>query len=946
MDLLPFIHVLSELDRVGIEYTHKGSDEVLTLCPFHSDKSPSCHVNIEKRAFKCHVAGCEKEGDFIKYLAGYLKQPASIIAIEIAKRYGIESGKIIGADVVERAHNGIWAAKTLLKELYERGITDAIIRKRRYGELEGRVSIPVKSEIGLYVNIRKYLPGAPGKQKMRNMKGCGKCRLYPIDQLAYDRILWCGGELKADVAAEQLNTHGIGAITATAGEGNFDLSLLTKFAGKDVYICLDIDKAGQVAAQLRAGQFYNVANAVYIVTLPLNTTKYPKGDINDFVYWEKGELLPLIENAVPWSPKSNALEDTEPEDLDLVAAINAKSTGRRIRVKAIVSSMDTAPYVVPSKVVAKCDKQTDFCAVCPVYAGGDVWDIQPESSAVLEMVQIGKNGLRDAVMSGIGIPRGCQKVTFDAVEHFNIEDVRISPQLEISNRSSDRALQPAMCIGKGLELNESYELVGRMWPHPKTQQSTLLISGYNATQDALGNYACDDLDDLEQFKPTEWTPDGVQAKLNDIYEDFEANVTRIWQRRDLHLLADLTYHSPLLLNFDGKKVKGWMETLFVGDTSQGKSEIVCGSSGPGGLMAHYGLGEKVEAKNATVAGLLGGLQQTGNRFWVSWGFLPMHDKRLIIIEELKGMNPETFAKLTDMRSSGIAQIPKIEKRQTHARTRLIVNSNSLSGMNASTYNFGVELIRELIPGLEDIRRFDAFYIVNRDDVSREIINKKASERATVPHVYNGPLCRKLVLWGWTRPAEKVIFDDKAIVHVLQASTALSEKFSDAIPIFDRGSGRYKLARLSAALACRTFSYGDRETIVVRDCHVEYIVNLLMRIYGSHTFGYEDYTRAMAITSELIDSDNIVKRIESLPFPADFVKQILHTNKMDLQDIQDWCGWDRMEATQLLSFFVRKHALRRDGRAYRKTPPFIKLLKDTLDGGKLTDRPDFIPESEY
>ena len=72
------------------------------------------------------------------------------------------------------------------------------------------------------------------------------------------------------------------------------------------------------------------------------------------------------------------------------------------------------------------------------------------------------------------------------------------------------------------------------------------------------------------------------------------------------------------------------------------------------LMDHYKLGARHECKNATSAGLLGGLQQLGSRWFVSWGIIPMHDKRLVVLEEIKGTPIEVLAKLTDMRSSGIA----------------------------------------------------------------------------------------------------------------------------------------------------------------------------------------------------------------------------------------------------------------------------------------------------
>jgi hypothetical protein len=62
--------------------------------------------------------------------------------------------------------------------------------------------------------------------------------------------------------------------------------------------------------------------------------------------------------------------------------------------------------------------------------------------------------------------------------------------------------------------------------------------------------------------------------------------------------------------------------------------------------------------------------------------------------------------------------------------------------------------------------------------------------------------------------------------------------------------------------------------------------------------------------------------------------------IELQDIQDWCAWDRQAAQGLLSVLVRKHALERKQRAYVKTSAFISFLKGLND---IPDRPDHIPE---
>lgn len=928
------INVLAELERAGIAYQFRNSDEVRVLCPFHEDTSPSCDINLEKNLFTCRASSCKQHGDFVALLARFLKTTRKVVLADLGTRYTLNNEATINPEVVEKYHAKIWDALPLLKELYKRGLTESDVRQYRLGEHRGRITIPVKNAAGLYVNIRSYLPGAPGAEKMKNLKGRGSVpRLYPIEQLAYQKILITGGEIKAIAGAAILNKHGIGCISATAGEGNWHQSLTNEFVGKQVWTGMDIDDAGIKAAEIVSRHLHRVTSGIYTVNFALDKDKHPKGDLNDFIA-EKGNLLDALLTAPQWQPKSHrVLEKEEPELTSLTKSAHADNTGKRVKLIATVTTLDTSPFVIPKDLIVQCSRDIKECSICPVFVNPEdhVYTIQDESVAILEMIDQRKMVQQQAIQDELEIPMTCRCCKFVPQTFYNVEDSRISPQLQITERSNEKALQPAVCIGDGLELNETYEFVGRMHPHPLTQQSTLMISYYKATQDALSTYKVQDFKKLKLFQPAEWTLESVQQKFDEIYEDFEANVTLVFERRPVHAFADLSYHSPLFIDFDGKQVKGWVETLIIGDSSQGKSETVIN------LQKHYALGEKIECKNATVAGLLGGLQQFGSRWFVTWGLFPTHDRRLVILEELKGAAVEVISKLTDMRSSGIAEIPKIEKRRTYARTRVIAISNPRSNLSISQYNFGIQAIQELIGSLEDVRRFDACLVVEKSEVDPKKVNMLQTNRPVCKHRFTSDLCRELILWAWT--TTKTYFEPDATAEILNQAIEFCDTYSETIPIVDRGSMRYKLARLSAAAAARTFSTEDGDTIIIRKCHVEFVASLLKKTYDSKAFGYRDYSEAQKLNSELVDPEIIAKHINDTPFPADVIKQLLYTDRIELQDIQDWCAWDRTTAQTLLSVLVRKHALIRERRHYRKTSPFITLLKEM----KPVNRPEFIKE---
>lgn len=933
------ISVLAELERYGIGYEFLNAEEVGVKCPFHEDSAPSCHVHVERGIFICRASQCQEHGDIVGLLARYAKSTRKVILEDLGKRYTLNNEPSVSVNVVEKYHKRIWNAGPLLKALYDRKISDKTIRQRRLGEWQGRITIPVKNDSELYVNIRSYLPGAPGNEKMKNLRGrAKKLRLYPLDQMKYNKIVVCGGEIKALAAAEVLNKHGFGCVCATAGEGNWQQYLNSEFHGKEVWVMMDIDEAGVAATELICRHLNRVTSACNVVKLPLDIDRFPKGDVNDYLAIS-GDLLEVIQSSPAWTSKANrVLDREEPEKATLTQASHADWAGKRIRVTATANAVSPSPYVIPKELTVQCTRDQNECGICSVYTEDEehVYQIHDESPVILEMVDRPRSAQQLSIQEEVGIPLSCRVCKFNVQTYYNVEDVRISPQLEITERNNEKCLQPAICIGEGLELNESYEFTGRMYPHPLTQQSTLMISKYKATQDALSSYKVqsDALEALEIFQPDEWTLESLECKLDDIYEDFEANVTNIFQRRKVHLFCDLAYHSPLFIHFDGKEIKGWVEILILGDSSQGKSETVIN------LQKFYGLGEKVECKNATVAGLLGGLQQFGSRWFVTWGLFPTHDRRLVILEELKGADTEVISKLTDMRSSGIAEIPKIEKRRTFARTRMIALSNPRSNRSIDQYNFGISAVLELIGSPEDVRRFDACLIVEKSEVDPAKVNALQVNRPQVEHVFKKQLCRDLVLWAWT--VKQTIFEPEAQALILQSAIDLSKMFTEQIPIVDRGSIRYKLARLSAALAIRTFSSTlSGDAAIIRRCHVEYIVKMLIEVYTTDAFGYNDFTDAQAMHNTLLDEDQIVKRINETPYPEDVRKQLLHTDRIELIDLQDWCAWDRQEAQMFLSLLVRKHALSRDKRCYRKTSPFITLLKN-MD---VVSRPDFI-EDEF
>jgi hypothetical protein len=937
------IQALAELERIGITFQPTSENEVRLKCPVHEDKSPSLSLNTETNLWICQASSCKAKGDIISLLSHFLKCSRNTIKDDLSTRYDLKQVKEIRPETIEKYHAEVFHAGPLLQALRDRGVTDEMLYYSRIGFWAGRITIPVRDLQSRVVNVRRYLPGAPGPEKFKNTPGYGKHQLYQIEDTQFPDIWLCGGELKALVAGFLLRPNNSGALAVSAGEGAWVSEWNQLFVGKRVYICMDADKAGVTASYKLAMRLYRTCE-VFIIRLPLDLEKHPKGDLNDYIATEKAtaqDLLRLQEEAEPFIPKEDAEIPDEAVEVHVSDALNQHNIGKRVRFSAVVAMKAQDPHLIPKEVSFTCSKNEKNCTSCPLYLIEGPDDdspakvtLSPVSQGLLSLIDTPASQQQNGIASALRVPK-CRSVEFFPLSYSSVRDVRLTPILSISEQSGSDVLLPGFCVDTEIELNSPNIFEAALWPHPKDQKATLLICKAEQTADSMVNYVPRDLEDLEVFQPKEWTKASLQDKLKNIYDDLVYNVTSIRQRQDMHLVIDLTFHSVLFFKFDGRIRNGWLNSLIVGDSSQGKTEA------SSLLKDHYGLGIRVECKNASLAGLVGGLQQIGTRWFVSWGIIPTQDRRLVILEEVKGAPIELLGKLTDMRSSGIAEIPKIEHRKASARTRLLFISNPRSTKRVTAYPFGVSAITELIGGLEDVRRFDIAYIVSADEVSAEEINRKNTLKEAVEHKFTSSLCRRLILWGWTLSPNQIEFSDEAVDEILRISNVACEKFTEAIPLIDRGTVRLKLARLSAALAVRTFSY-EKDKLRIRKCHVETVWELLDEVYSKPLFGYLDYSQAQKRSSVMGDRSKIVNFIKDLRYPSGFAENLMLQDEVVMQDIMDWEAVEKDQAHTILSFLVRNRALHRKRNSYQKTAPFIQLLKELE--GKLSEENE--RESKY
>ena len=398
----------------------------------------------------------------------------------------------------------------------------------------------------------------------------------------------------------------------------------------------------------------------------------------------------------------------------------------------------------------------------------------------------------------------------------------------------------------------------------------------------------------------------VASKFEEIHTDLERNVTYIWDRRKVAYAVDLVYHSALSFVFQEQPVKrGWAECLIIGDSGQAKTTLV------ERLMCHYKSGELLSGESSKRTGLVYNIQQTGSKggWTLMWGAMPLNDGGLLTVDELSGMSEDDLAKMSDVRSSGVAKATGVVTAETTSRTRMIFISNPRNGRQLRAENYGVSAILKLWGKAEDVRRLDFALAVASGEVDADVVNKSIADIPTVEHIYTTDKCKMRVMWAWSRRPENIVFTDDAVRQILEEASKMGKKYSSRIPLVEPADQRLKLARLSVAAAACVYSTDDGTNVIVSKEHVVFVTNYLCSIYDSRALGYDRFSADEFENSDTTDAamqrlrDNFI----AIPFAGrsvmEVVKALYQMPYFNRNTLEDATGLDRDEIKNLLQFLI-------------------------------------------
>ncbi len=616
------------------------------------------------------------------------------------------------------------------------------------------------------------------------------------------------------------------------------------------------------------------------------------------------------------------------KNVEFYDAIKTKYINRPISFSAIVRGEAQKPYIYPVKVRVTCDMtRGDMCGGCGLFLTGGKLDLDLSNINPLELIDINNESKIRFVKKKLGIMQ-CGQFKLELLEQKYMQELFLSPDVKYNDEVKEQRFIIRHAYSEGSEVipNKTYKFYGIPTSLPKNQSLVYYMKRHEEEESDLDIFKLSEQDkkDLKIFQSHD-----IEGKLKEIYEDLSVNISpSIRFRDDIMFACDLSFHSVLHFWFGNSFEKGWVECLIVGDTSVGKTKIASK------LIRHYQAGIIQGAENSTIAGLIGGMTKFESINIMTWGLLPLNNARMVILDEMSGIDKKVFGELTRIRSEGIAERTIVGgSSSTPAKVRLVWLSNPRK-RSMKLYDSGCDMVKELVGSEEDISRFDFILTVAGDEIKTEKINALGSTGINflTKHKYKSDLCNKLILWAWSRKASDIIIDKDVEKLILEYSIDMSKKYTAHFPLVLGSTIRLKLARLSIALAIRLFSTEDGENVIVKEEHVDYIYFWLNKIYNKPSFGYAEYSSFFNQGEEKEESSkiDILKTLNLYCHNLkNFIVNMLTNPRITALEVRDFAGCDKDQADIIRTNLVEAGFLIKKAGFYVKSDIFRKFLKEEL-----------------
>jgi hypothetical protein len=895
-------------------------------CPYHGDGKRSASLNSELGLWNCK--GCGRAGNVKELLSD--EEEWVIERDSYNGSHVDEPSEVITETKIEGWHAGLLSRPERLDDLMERkGLNLATLRQYEIGwdPDQSAYTIPIRDVHGDIVNVRRYqLDVADERRKIWSVRGMGRPTLYPVDQLEASAILICEGEWDALIAIQ----NGIPAITRTGAADVWRPEWAHYFAGKRVFICHDADDKGQLANEKVAASLRRMAEKIQVVELPYPVTKKHGKDLGDFFVGDghsKKDFTDLFKQAKEVKTLKATLHPEDPAEeisISVTDSFDPKLIEKPLRMEVTLTGKRVPSHLVPKAGALECGRDAGKrCQGCPMENTGYLEvQVDDDSPLILSMVDTPEALVHQMIATNFGIPK-CDRVVMNMTEARTVEEIYVRPSIENRNQGTieDQDFMHRRVystVTHNLGANQTVALLGTIRANPRNSLNEFQAWEVQKPENAMDSFAM--TPEMRERLLIFHERDAVMDKLFDIASDQADSFTHIYGRLDLHVFMDLVWHSILHIPFgeSGEANRGYLDALVMGDTRTGKSEIASR------MIDLYGMGEMISCESATYAGVVGGLDRQPSGAWVvKWGAIPINDRRLVVLDEVSGLQPDQIAQMSSIRSSGIAEMTKIQSERAMARTRLVWLANPRDA-RMSDYTYGIYAIRPLVGNQEDISRFDMAMGVFSQDVASAVINR--NRRTIEESRYGQDNYRDLLHWAWTRKAHHVKWRGRARAEIMAAATRMGNFYEEQPPLVQAGNIRVKLARIATAIAARTFSTdstGNQVWVTVQ--HVEAAESFLNQVYSHPRFGYavvSGHSRGEA-SAAIASSGDIEELLRKEPAVLRFMRS---NPVLDKRTMESVLNMSSERVTSILGDMWRFNAVKLEGSELKVQPAVIDIIR--------------------
>lgn len=863
--------------------TLKGDNQVYGCCPLHAEKTPSFTVNTETGEWYCH--GCKKGGNDITFIMYYYEMSVDTAQYVVEYYNQHQFLPFPSEETISSQHAELMKHPAEIEQLESYGITQETLKKYKIGFESNRITVPIRCRNGECVNIRKYLPvhrrvGPTKQPKCLNIKGLGGIRYFPYDNLSddHDEVYIVEGEKDCLSAISQ----GYNAITSTGGS-NIPVREVGLLQDKVVYLMLDNDAVGASTANKYIKLLQNIAKEIYVV-------KLPKKDFSD-VFKTMGainldEFTTKAEYEVDVSVTDN--DDAVVEEMSLMESEFVDNMNVWMKLKGMsVVGADPKIYTIPSKLCVTCSNMK--CnKMCPISATHDGIEVEVDPRQILSFVDANDTAQANYVRNLYN----CKSVQATPIEFINAQKVMFQETASFVEGLDDSTFENryGVYIYNGYRLSPTlkYTMEACRVTDPRSQQNYYVIRKAEQERDFIKP---DGMEFIEYFK-------NIATQCSTIDELIEKHYS-VWMplvgiegRPDLFASTLLSYLSVTEIKWKGGIIKGWLDTMIIGDTRTGKSQMLQR------FVKTLKLGGYINGENSRKTGVVGGVQRFGDSWVVTWGAIPMNDRGLLVVDEASGLSIEDFKELSSVRSSGAVTINKIVKGEARARTRLIWLSNPRSGNNLSEFYWkGFDAFKEFIPVAEDQARFDLVVSAAREDVSQ--LDGIPEPPDNIDETLN--YYRELVNFAWEIRSYEVIIPSSVDEYVQKCAREVGKKYGGG-PLIVEVAVHEKIIRLSVAIAilCGSINVND---VVLSKQHVDFAVSFLASTLEKKSFGYAEYIEDSQKAMRNIEQSTNYIRAVCVTYPA--LSVLLASNSFRGSQMSEVLGLDRGEHAKLLSELLKR-----------------------------------------